>query len=393
MSVRLKLTLSYAAFLMFAGALLLAAVWVFLLSYVPDSTRGLLGVAPNRSLLLRMFAPAAAAVLAFLLVFGLVGGRLLAGRMLAPLTRITDATRMAANGSLTHRIRLEGRKDDHGELVDRLHTVNARAIDLTEALITTSVRPETVMLTVESSGEKLPPESVATLTEPFQRGTGRIRGDHAGVGLGLANRQEHRSRARRVSHHRPAPRGRAPYRRPTAHLARPRPAEGRGRGVITESDNTLTGESVCAREGGGAARRAWQSGPVQAVESRSPEPAGRKGTIRRCATASRSGKSNTGRGSLQPASGRTTCGAADPSREGRRRPRSQAVGVVVSTSATIASPVARHRRADGPAVRRRDMDARTPSRGDVRDTGARVGRRAGRVAGRRAGRRAAKSPT
>ena len=36
MSVRLKLTLSYAGFLMLAGALLLTAVWVFLLRYVPD---------------------------------------------------------------------------------------------------------------------------------------------------------------------------------------------------------------------------------------------------------------------------------------------------------------------------------------------------------------------
>src|SRR5436190_14322816 len=36
LSVRLKLTLSYAGILMLAGALLLAAVWVFLLRYVPD---------------------------------------------------------------------------------------------------------------------------------------------------------------------------------------------------------------------------------------------------------------------------------------------------------------------------------------------------------------------
>jgi two-component system, OmpR family, sensor histidine kinase VanS len=122
-------------------------------------------------------------------VFGLVGGWLLAGQMLAPLSRITDATRMAATGSLAHRIRLHGRKDefreladsfdtmlarleahvaeqqrfaanashelrtplavtqtlldvarkdpnrDNGELVDRLHAVNTRAIDLTEALL------------------------------------------------------------------------------------------------------------------------------------------------------------------------------------------------------------------------------------------------------------------
>ena len=36
LSVRLKLTLSYAGFLMLAGAVLLAAVWLFLLRYVPD---------------------------------------------------------------------------------------------------------------------------------------------------------------------------------------------------------------------------------------------------------------------------------------------------------------------------------------------------------------------
>ena len=42
------------------------------------------------------------------------------------------------------------------------------------------------MLTVENTGEKLTPQSVATLAEPFLRGTERIRTDHAGVGLGLA---------------------------------------------------------------------------------------------------------------------------------------------------------------------------------------------------------------
>ncbi|MFF4259652.1 sensor histidine kinase [Streptomyces sp. NPDC001663] len=195
MSVRLKLTLSYAGFLMLAGVLLLAAVWLFLLRYVPN--RAMLinpddrptGVFPIRSVLLDVFAPRAAAVLAFLLVFGLVGGWILAGRMLAPLTRITHATRMATNGSLSHRIRLPGHKDefreladafdtmlvrleahvaeqrrfaanashelrtplaiskslldvartdpnrDTGELIDRLHAVNTRAIDLTEALL------------------------------------------------------------------------------------------------------------------------------------------------------------------------------------------------------------------------------------------------------------------
>ena len=304
---------------MLAGALLLAVVWVFLLRYVPDGAIIAQGFIPNRSDLLRAFAPRAAAMLAFLLAFGLVGGWLLAGRMLAPLSRITDATRMAATGSLSHRIRLQGRSDefreladafdtmlarleahvaeqqrfaanashelrtplaitqtlldvarndpnrDNGELVDRLHAVNTRAIDLTEALlllsradqrsfspehvdlsliaeettetllplaekrgltietsgvmtptigspalllqlstnlvhnaivhnlpeqgtvwVTTSVHPKSVALTVENTGEKLTRQFVSTLVEPFRRGTGRIRTDHAGVGLGLA---------------------------------------------------------------------------------------------------------------------------------------------------------------------------------------------------------------
>jgi two-component system, OmpR family, sensor histidine kinase VanS len=192
-SVRLKLTLSYAGFLMLAGVLMLAAVWVVVLRYIPNGA--LYHMHPSwwfvvdRSDPLHGFGSIAAIVLASLLVFGLVGGWLLAGRMLAPLTRVTDATRIAASGSLSHRIRLEGRQDefreladafdtmlarleahvteqqrfaanashelrtplaiarslldvarsdpnrDTGELVDRLHAVNTRAIDLTEALL------------------------------------------------------------------------------------------------------------------------------------------------------------------------------------------------------------------------------------------------------------------
>src|SRR4029077_349766 len=110
LSVRLKLALSYAGFLMLAGVLMLAAVWAVVLRYIPNGT--LYHMHPswwfvvNRSDPLHGFASVAAIVLAFLLVFGLVGGWILAGRMLAPLGRITDATRMAATGSLSHRIRL-----------------------------------------------------------------------------------------------------------------------------------------------------------------------------------------------------------------------------------------------------------------------------------------------
>jgi two-component system, OmpR family, sensor histidine kinase VanS len=52
--------------------------------------------------------------------------------------------------------------------------------------ITTSAHSKTVVLTVENTGQKLTPQLVATLAEPFQRGSRRIRTDHAGVGLGLA---------------------------------------------------------------------------------------------------------------------------------------------------------------------------------------------------------------
>ena len=52
--------------------------------------------------------------------------------------------------------------------------------------VTTSVQPDGAALTVENTGAKLTPSFVATLVEPFRRGTERIRTEHAGVGLGLA---------------------------------------------------------------------------------------------------------------------------------------------------------------------------------------------------------------
>src|SRR5215207_4990253 len=123
LSVRLKLTLSYAGFLMLAGAVLLAAGYFSLSRGVHPSV---IFIVHSHGALLRDFAPIAASVMAFLLVFGLLGGWLLAGHMLAPLTRITDATRMAATGSLSHRIQLEGRKDEFRELADSFDTMLAR---------------------------------------------------------------------------------------------------------------------------------------------------------------------------------------------------------------------------------------------------------------------------
>ena len=329
LSARLRLTLSYAGFLLLAGVLMLAAVWVVVLRYIPNGV--LAHMHPSwwflfdRSDPLHGFGSIAAIVLTFLLAFGLAGGWILAGRMLAPLTRIADATRIAATGSLSHRIQLEGRTDEFreladafdtmlaqleahideqrriaseqqrfaanashelrtplavtqtlldvarkdpnrnaAELVNRLHDVNTRAIDLTEALlllsradrrsftpeqvdlslvaeeatetllplaeqrgatietsgnttptigsptlllqlttnlvhnaivhnlpthgtvwITTRAQADSAVLTVENTGEKLTPALASTLAEPFQRGSGRTRTDHANVGAGL----------------------------------------------------------------------------------------------------------------------------------------------------------------------------------------------------------------
>jgi two-component system sensor histidine kinase VanS len=246
-------------------------------------------------------------------------GWLVAGRVLRPLRAMTATTRQITERNLNERLALSGPRDElkdladtvdgllarleahvgeqqrfaanashelrtplaitqtlldvarndpnrgNDELVDRLHFVNARAIDLTEALlllsradqrsfvrepvdlsliaeeaaetllplaekrgvsietsgdmtptigshalllqmttnlvhnaivhnlpehgtvwVTTSVHPETVVLTVENAGQQLTPQLVSTLAEPFQRGTERIRTDHAGAGLGLA---------------------------------------------------------------------------------------------------------------------------------------------------------------------------------------------------------------
>jgi two-component system sensor histidine kinase VanS len=66
---------------------------------------------------------------------------------------------------------------------------NAIVHNLTErgtVCVTTTRQPRTVVLTVENSGEKLSPQLVSTMTEPFRRGTERVRSEHVGVGLGLA---------------------------------------------------------------------------------------------------------------------------------------------------------------------------------------------------------------
>ncbi|MFS0853219.1 sensor histidine kinase [Microbacterium sp. 179-I 3D4 NHS] len=118
MSARLTLTLSYAGVVALTGAVILAVVGLFLLRYVPDQNIDANVFVPNRSDLLRAFAPVASQVLVVLLVLGLVGGWLLAGRMLSPLARIGEAARLAAQGSLSHRVALEGPGDEFRDLAD-----------------------------------------------------------------------------------------------------------------------------------------------------------------------------------------------------------------------------------------------------------------------------------
>jgi two-component system, OmpR family, sensor histidine kinase VanS len=257
--------------------------------------------------------------LAILTAVSIALGWLVAGRVLRPLRTMTATTRQISERNLNERLALSGPRDElkdladtidgllarleahvaeqqrfaanashelrtplalaqtlldvarsdpnrgDDELVDRLHAVNTRAIDLTEALlllsrtdqrsfdrapvdlslvaeeametllplaekrgvsietsgdmsatvgshallrqmttnlvhnaivhnlpehgtvwVTTRVHREAVVLTVENTGQQLTPQLVSTLAEPFQRGTQRIRADHAGIGLGLA---------------------------------------------------------------------------------------------------------------------------------------------------------------------------------------------------------------
>jgi two-component system sensor histidine kinase VanS len=177
-----------------------------------------------------------------------------------------DARAFSHSGRSTRYVARNDPARDKGELLERLHTVNTRAIDLTEALLllsrgnsrsftrepvdlsliaeeaaetllplaerrqltldvtgeptqtlgsaalllrmvanlvqnaivhnlpaggTVTVHTESqhdaCVLRVENTGHPVPSVLLPTLTEPFQRGTQRIRTDeHAGVGLGLA---------------------------------------------------------------------------------------------------------------------------------------------------------------------------------------------------------------
>lgn len=121
MSVRVKLALSYAGFLIVAG-IALFAVGFLLLRFVPEGNLMVDGGgwAPNRTNLLEVFVRYAWWAMGLLVVFGLVGGWILAGAVLRPLDRITDAARRVRDGELDRRVALPGPGDELTDLADTL---------------------------------------------------------------------------------------------------------------------------------------------------------------------------------------------------------------------------------------------------------------------------------
>ena len=124
MSARLRLTLSYAGFLAVAG-LGTVALLTYVLRFVPEGNlRDELGTpVPDRGDLLTALVPKLVVVLALLAVVGLVGGWFLAGRMLRPLHLVHAVAQQVAAGSLEHRVRLDGARDEFGELADTFDTM------------------------------------------------------------------------------------------------------------------------------------------------------------------------------------------------------------------------------------------------------------------------------
>ena len=121
LSVRAKLALSYAGFLIVAGVALFA-VGFLLLRFVPDGSIMVPGGgwAPNRSNLLEVFIRYAWWAMGLLAAFGLIGGWILAGLVLRPLGKITTVAVQARDGRLDDRVELPGRGNELTDLADTL---------------------------------------------------------------------------------------------------------------------------------------------------------------------------------------------------------------------------------------------------------------------------------
>jgi hypothetical protein len=142
--------------------------------------------------------------------------------------------------------------------------------------VKTSVHLERAVLTVENTGEQLTSRSVSTLAEPFQRGSERIRTDHAGAGLGLAivksitrahdgtlTLTPRRAGGLRVAVQLPAaPEGR---RAPSVRSGGERAAKGDqagARDTIGDADGAVAHRAACGRGAGGE-----QAHPAQAADA------------------------------------------------------------------------------------------------------------------------------
>lgn len=127
LSVRIKLTLSYAVFVVIVG-IALFTVGFLVLRFLPEgtlyATSGLF--TPARRDLADVFVKYAWFTVAGLAVIGLGGGWIVAGLMLRPLTRITDAARAVRDGSLDRRVDLPGRRDELTDLADTFDAMLAR---------------------------------------------------------------------------------------------------------------------------------------------------------------------------------------------------------------------------------------------------------------------------
>jgi two-component system sensor histidine kinase VanS len=136
-SARLRLALSYAVFLVAAGAVVLLGVYV-VLRYVPDypltaaNPQDAGTVVATRQQILSTLVGVSTIALVGLAIIGIVGGWFLAGWVLKPLRRINEAAVIVASGDLRHRIQLGGRNDEFRQLADAFDHMLVRLHDAFE---------------------------------------------------------------------------------------------------------------------------------------------------------------------------------------------------------------------------------------------------------------------
>ncbi|MFD9888122.1 sensor histidine kinase [Amycolatopsis sp. NPDC059027] len=138
LSIRLRLTLLYGGLVLACGIALLASVY-FLMRYIPDYAparelpREGIAVVPaipappgaiiGKDDVLGALVRVSGVALIGLALVALLLGWIIAGRMLAPVHRITRTARTVAGHTLDERIRLDGARDEFTELADTIDTM------------------------------------------------------------------------------------------------------------------------------------------------------------------------------------------------------------------------------------------------------------------------------